>query len=238
MWSVLISSVCSFAGARFERCSFIRSLGRGVDLADISLLSCNLYQSELSEARIRRAEKSIFAECQLVSTNFEEALLDGALFAKSDASNAKFDRARLKGALFPKAVLAGASFEGAHAPRSVWSDADLRDANLARLHAEGATFRNASLAGADVEGACLVETELHGVKETLAGADLRNSRGTVDWRAERESVAHKLPRVTRLREPHSIRPVRWRGEPVTASFGGWRSVRSFVDDATGLFALR
>ena len=186
-------SVCSFAGARFERCSFIRSLGRGVDLADISLLSCNLYQSELSEARIRRAEKSIFAECQLVSTNFEEALLDGALFAKSDASNAKFDRARLKGALFPKAVLAGASFEGAHAPRSVWSDADLRDANLARLHAEGATFRNASLAGADVEGACLVETELHGVKETLAGADLRNSRGTVDWRAERESVAHKLP---------------------------------------------
>ena len=74
-------------------------------------------RAELSEARVRRAEKSIFAECQLVSTNFEEA------------------------------ILAGASFEGAHAPRSVWSDADLRDANLARLHAEGATFRNASLAG-------------------------------------------------------------------------------------------
>ena len=130
-------SVCSFAGAQFERCSFIRSLGHGVNLADVSFLSCNLYQSELSEARIRRAEKSIFAECQLVSANFEEAHLDGALFAKADASNATFDRARLTGALFPKAALASASFEGAHAPRSVWTDADLRGANLARLHAEG-----------------------------------------------------------------------------------------------------
>ena len=48
-------------------------------------------------------------------------------------------------------------------------------------------FRNASFKDANVANARFVETDLHGVEETLDGADLRDSRGTVTWRAEREA---------------------------------------------------
>ncbi len=184
-------SACSFKGAKFERCSFIRSVGRGVDLSGVTFSSCNLYQSDFSEARIRQAEQSIFAECQLESTNFREAALDGALFAKANAPGACFDGAHLQGTMFPKAILTGASFAGAFAPQSVWTNADLSDASLVRLNAPGAVFRNVSFAGADVEGARFVKADLHGVEESLTGADLRDSRGTVDWRAERQAEARR-----------------------------------------------
>ncbi len=186
-------SCCSFAGARFERCNFVRSAAREVDFSPIVLEACNLYQSDLAAARFRHAERTIFAECQLAGADFREAALAGALFAKVQAPEARFDGARLQGAMFPNAVLSGASLVGALAQQSVWTDALLQDADLAGMDATQAVLRNAVLAGARVEGARFVAADLHGVKEALSGADLRDARNTVQWRAELEDEARKEP---------------------------------------------
>ena len=184
-------SVWSLENAKFERCSFIRAIGNGVDFSNIRFELCNLYQSEFREARFLWAEGSIFAECDLAKTNFTEANLKGALFAKSKAMEARFERACLDGALFPKATLTGAYFAGATAKQSVWADADLTDANFEGVNAFRSTFRNAVLKGANVTNARFVEADLHGVEEVLADADLRDSRGSVAWRAEREAQARE-----------------------------------------------
>lgn len=186
-------STCAFRGATFDQCSFVNAVADGVDLSRMQFIACNLYQSDFSRAQIRHAERSIFAECQLEATDFKGAELGGSLFAQSNAPSAVFDGARLENAMFPKATLQGASFEGAFAPKSVWTEADLSNAKLMRLNAAGAIFRNAKLAGAEVEGANFSETDLHGVEEELVGADLRDSRGSIDWRAEREAEARQSP---------------------------------------------
>ena len=177
------------SNASFERCSFIRAVGNGMDFSDVRFESCNLYQSEFRESRFRAAQGSIFAECELAEADFSEAMLDGALFANADAKQANFERARLAVALFPKATLTGARFGGALASGSVWTDANLTDAQLTSLDASRAVLRNARLDNADVANASFVEADLHGVDAPLTGADLRDSRGTVAWRAEREREA-------------------------------------------------
>ena len=179
----------SLDNAKFERCSFIRAIGNGVDFSKVCFESCNLYQSQLRGARLLWAEGSIFAECDLSGTDFTEASLKGALFSKSNAGHARFTRACLDGAMFPKATLVAADFAGAAARQSVWMDADLTGANFEEVDAFRSTFRNAVLKDAEVRNARFVEADLHGVEEALAGADLRDSRGTVDWRAEREAQA-------------------------------------------------
>lgn len=172
--------------ASFERCSFIRAIGNAMDFSTVCFESCNLYQSEFREARFRAAQGSIFAECELVEADFSEAMLDGALFANADARHASFERARLAVALFPKATLSGVRLSGAMASGSVWTDANLTGAQLTSMDASRAIFRNARLDDADVENASFVETDLHGVEVPLTGADLRDSRGSVAWRAERD----------------------------------------------------
>ena len=182
-------SICRFGEASFERTCFVQANAVGADLSRLSLRSCNLYQSDLSGARLRQAESSIFAECQLADADFTQAELNGALFAKAKAPRARFDGASLEGALFPEATLTGASFEGASARRSVWNGADLTDANLKHMDCTEAVFRHAKLAGASVDGACLAIADLHGVEEALTAADLTGARRTVGWRAEREREA-------------------------------------------------
>ena len=179
--------VWSLTNARFERCSFIRATGDGVDFSTVEFDSCNLYQSVFRKARFRHAERSIFAECDLTEADLVDGRLAGALFAKSCAPGARFERAFLDGALFANATLSGALFTGATAKQSVWTEADLTEANLEGVDAFRATFRNAVLDGARAANARLVEADLHGVEAPLEGAELRGSRGTVLWRAERES---------------------------------------------------
>ena len=179
--------VCSLDGARFERCSFIQSTGEGIDLSKVRFESCNLYQSVLPKGRFSWAERSIFAECDLTEADFSQAALSGALFAKATAPRSRFDRAVLDGAMFPKAILTGASFTDATAKQSVWLDADLTDADLQGMDAWRSTFRNATLKGAEVTNARFLEADLHGVAETLDGADLRGARATEAWRAEYEA---------------------------------------------------
>ena len=94
---------CSLDKAEFERCCFIRAVGNGVDLRGVRFRSCNLYQGEYRNARIREAEGSIFAECELAGADLIEANLKGCLFAGSKAPGARFERAVLDGAMFPKA---------------------------------------------------------------------------------------------------------------------------------------
>lgn len=186
-------STWSLSGARFERCSFIEAMGDGVDLSSVRFEGCNLFRASLREARIRSAQGSIFAECDCEGADFVDAELDGALFAKTRAAGARFQGARLNNAMFPHAMLTGADFSGAMARQSVWTGANLTGARLESLDAYRSTFRNAVLEDAGVENARLVEADLHGVKETLAGADLRDARGTVPWRAEREAQARFPP---------------------------------------------
>ena len=187
-------STWSLQGARFEQCSFIRTMGDGVDFSSVRFESCNLYQSSFRGARIAWARGSIFAECDCEGADFGDAEIDGALFAKAHATEARFRGARLSNAMFPQATLVGADFSGAVARESVWTGADLTGANLERLDAYRSTFRNAVLEDASVEGARLVEADLHGIDETLlAGADRTGARGTVPWRAEREAEARPPP---------------------------------------------
>lgn len=176
----------SLAGGHFTRCSFIGVIGEDMDLSDVRFEACNLYQSKFPKARFRSAERCIFAECDLRGADLADAALAGALFVKAEASDASFERAQLDGAMFPKAKLAGSCFSQARAHVSVWIDADLSSADLSGLDAWRGVFRNAILRGAEVVNARLVEADLHGVRETLAGADLQGARGTVEWRAERE----------------------------------------------------
>ena len=177
----------SLTNARFERCSFIRAAGDGVDFSTVEFDACNLYQGVFRGARFRHAERSIFAECDLTEADLVDGRLTGTLFAKSRAPGARFERASLDGALFASATLPGAFFTGATAKQSVWAEADLTEANLEGVDAYRATFRNAVLDGALVANARLVEADLHGVEAPLEGAELGGSRGTVSWRAERES---------------------------------------------------
>jgi uncharacterized protein YjbI with pentapeptide repeats len=179
----------SLEGAHFEQCAFVQAIGDGVDFSPVRFERCNLYRAGFREARIRSARGSIFTECHCEGADFVEADLDGALFAKALAGEARFCGARLDNAMFPGATLVGADFSGAQARQSVWTGADLTGANLERLDAYRATFRNAVLKDAQVLNARFVEADLHGVKEMLESADLRDSRGTIPWRAEREEQA-------------------------------------------------
>ena len=174
---------CRLDGGEFERTSFIKSRAQGVDLGKLKFRSCNLYQSDFAGGRVASAASCIFAESVLEGTDCSGAELGGALFASVQADGACFDRANLAGALFPDASLRGASFQDAVAPKSVWTGADLTDARLQRLHASEAVFRNARLPGADVTGAIFASADLHGVEDSLAGADTRDARGTLAWRA-------------------------------------------------------
>ena len=183
----------SSSGAHFQNCSFVKAGGDGVDFSDVRFERCNLYQASFREARIREAPGSILAECHCDGADFSDANLDGALFSKTHAPEARFGGARLNAAMFPGATLTGADFSGALARMSVWHGADLTGANLARMDAYRASFRNAVLEDASVENASFVEADLHGVDNPLAGADLRHSRGTVAWRAEREALARCDP---------------------------------------------
>lgn len=177
---------CDLAGASLTRATFINADGRKQDLRNVSFESCNLYRSDLSGSRLSRATRSIFAECNLEDADFSDAELEGALFASARAARACFDGAKLTSAMFPKAQLQDASFRDVSARTSVWTEADLTGARLARLDAFQSVFRNACLAKADCTGASFVSADLHGVQESLEGADTRDARGTLDWRAEVE----------------------------------------------------
>lgn len=180
--------VWSLQNAAFNRCCFIRATADDADLSAVHFNSCNLYESTFRRARLRDAGGSIFAECDLEEADCVEANLNGALFAKAKAPKAHFERARINNAIFAGAALPGASFAGALATQSVWTDADLTSANLERINAFRGIFRNATLKDALMQGARLVEADLHGVEDPLDGADTRGARGSVDWRAEREAA--------------------------------------------------
>ena len=177
----------SLDNAEFTRCSFIEASAQGVDLGAVRFDSCNLYKSKFAEGRLRAAERSIFAECDLAAADLAEAKLSGALFAKATAAEANFERADLSGAMFPDAQLAGANFAGASARNSVWLRADLTGADFTNVDAWRGSFRNAVFKDANVQSSSFVEADLHAVEESLAGADLREARGSVSWRAEREA---------------------------------------------------
>lgn len=179
----------SLANAKMEACNFIQAKASEFDFSSVRLKKCNLYKSDLRKAKIRWAEESIFAECNLEAVDCVGAHLKGALLSKASAPQGRFDQANLEGALFPKAILTGASFMSAEATHSVWSDADMTDANLEGLNAYRGCFRNTILDGANVTNARLVEADLHGVTATLEDADTRDARGTVEWRAEIEKEA-------------------------------------------------
>lgn len=179
----------AMANAEFVNCSFIRAKGRGVDLSTVAFDGCNLHESQFQEARFRMARGSIFAECDLTDADMNESALAGALFAKANAAGASLRQAQLDGALFPAAILSRADLAGARARNSVWTNADLTGADLTGVDAYRGIFRNAMLKDATVTNARLVESDLHGVEDPLVGADLRDARGTVEWRAEREREA-------------------------------------------------
>ncbi len=189
-------SVCEFGNGRFERTSFVKARAAGLDLSRLDFLSCNLYQSDFTGARLRRAESAIFAECDLADADLRRASLGGALFAKARAEGARFDGANLNGAMFPEAALARASFENASAVSSIWSETDLTEANLAGMDASSGALRHARLSGANVDDASFVSAQLHGIEEEdLIGANTLGAQRTVEWRAEREREALKPPKT-------------------------------------------
>jgi len=182
----------SLQGAVFDKCMFVEAKAPGFDFSDVAFASCNLYRGDFRKARIRHAPGSIFAESDCTECDFVEADLTGALFANTRAPGARFTGARLGNAMFPDSVLAGADFGGALARESVWNGADLTDANFRQADAYRSTFRGGVFKGAEVDGACFAGADLHGVEESLAGADLRDARGTIESRAEREAEVREF----------------------------------------------
>lgn len=183
----------TLTNAAFERCMFVEAEASGLDFSTVRFEQCNLVKGNYREALIRHAPGSILAETDCTEANFVDAELNGALFAKASACGARFAGAKLNGAMFPDSQLVKADFSGAEARQSAWSGADLTDANFERVDAYRSTFRNAILAGTRVDGARLVEADLHGVEQSLDGAVLTGARETTDWRAERESEARRAP---------------------------------------------
>ena len=183
----------SLQGARFDRCMFVRANALGLDLSDVRFNACNLYDGSFGETRIRQAPGSIFSECNCDDADFAGAELEGALFSKATALRARFAGANLNNAMFPESTLVEADFSGSAARQSAWLGANLSAANLERMDAFRASFRNALFKDARVDGARFEEADLHGVEETLDGADLRNARPTIEWRAEVEAQARRAP---------------------------------------------
>ena len=185
--------VWSLRDAVFERCMFVHSRAPGFDFSNVRFSACNLYKSDFRKAIFGAAPGSIFAESDCTESDFTEADLTGALFSKTVAAGARFTGAKLVNAMFPESTLTGADFSGVTARESVWNGADLTDANFEGVDAYRSTFRNSVFKGTRLDGARLVEADLHGVDASLAGADLRGARGT-DWRAEREKEIREFRR--------------------------------------------
>lgn len=186
-------SAWAYTNAHFDSCSFVKVKAPGADLRDVRFHRCNLYRSQLEGTKFHNAEGSIFSECEMREAEFVGASLTGALFSKVKADESRFDRAVLDNAMFPGASLVGAQFPGIHAHVSVWTDANLEGANLENADCYQSVFRNAILKDASVVGASFRECDLHGVEDSLAGADLTGSRESVAWRQESESFARRPP---------------------------------------------
>lgn len=183
----------SLAGACFDRCMFVSAVAEGIDLSGVRFERCNLVSGRFGEARFRQAPGTIFAECDCDKADFAGAELGGALFSKASAVSARFEGADLNNAMFPNARLAGANFSGAMAQQGAWIGADLTGANFEGVDAYRSSFRDAVFKDARVDRARFEEADLHGVEETLDGADLRNARGSVEWRVEVEAEARRPP---------------------------------------------
>ena len=179
----------TLTNAVFDHGMLVQAQAAGLDLSSVRFESCNLVKGDYREASIRHAPRTILAETDCTNADFVGADLTGALFAKTRAPGARFQGATLTNAMFPEADLVAADFGGAEARESVWAGADLTDANFERVNAFRSSFRNATLARTRMDGARLVQADLHGVEESLDGADLTGARRTTDWRAEREAEA-------------------------------------------------
>ena len=179
-------SKATLTGASMKNTCLIRIQASGNDLSTWKIIMCNLFQANLAGAKLRHSETSIFAECDLQEADFVDADIRQSLFPECNASRANFQGATLEQCGFPKGVLVGADFTRANAPQSIWIEADLTDATLDGMNAYRSTFRNANLAGASVQDTRLVEADLHGVEQSLDGADTTSARGSVEWRAELE----------------------------------------------------
>ena len=183
----------SITGAVMQQCLFVQTTARELDLSSVRFERCNLFKSDFSAARISHAPGCIFAEANCADTDFGGAELTGALFAKVSAPGARFVDAKLDNAMFPDAVLHGADFSRAIAKQSVWNAADLTKAKFSSVNATGSIFRHCIFDDTDLQGATLVDADLHGVEADLVGADTRGARGSIDWRAEREAEARRPP---------------------------------------------
>ena len=183
----------SLSGAKFDRCMFVEAAASGLDLSDVRFESCNLYHGRFDTARIRHAQGTIFAECDCDDADFIGAELEGALFSKATARRGRFQGAKLTNAMFPGSTLTAADFSGSQATSSAWVGADLSSANLERMDAYRASFRNVVFKDTRVDGARFEEADLHGVEESLIGANLTGARGTVQWRAQVEKQARQTP---------------------------------------------
>ena len=179
----------TLTNAVFDHSMFVEAQAEGLDVSGVRFEQCNLVKGNYREARIRHAPRTILAETDCTNADFMGAELTGALFAKAHAPGARFQGATLNNAMFPEANLVEADFSGAEARVSVWAGADLTDANFERVDAYRSSFRNGSLARTRMDGARLVEADLHGVNESLDGADLTGARRTIGWRAAREAEA-------------------------------------------------
>lgn len=186
-------SVWSLDNAHIQKSSFVQSTGTELDFSKIRFEKCNFYKSDLPGVKFRSAEGCIFAEAKLEKGNFVGANLKGSLFAKAMAPKACFDEANLEGAIFSKAILTEASFVSASAPTGVWEEADLTGANLEGINAWRGSFRNAVLDRASVANANFTEADVHGVEAALIGADMRDTRGSLEWRADLDKEATKPP---------------------------------------------
>lgn len=139
----------------------------GANLSELDLSELDLSGADLSQTQCR---KTIFKNCNLQSTKFEQTIgaeadfsgadlrscfMDRAIFNKADFTEAQFEKSDIKQTMFKSA-----NFEGVVADDATFHMTVLQKANLCRASFKNSTVEMSLFADAKATGICFVGARL------------------------------------------------------------------------------
>jgi uncharacterized protein YjbI with pentapeptide repeats len=145
-----------------------RAAWPGIDLSDLTINLANFTASDLSRARLDRAQARAtqFREASLAESSLAQIWARNAYFNRADLTRADLQEAQLRNAHLRGAVLDEANLE-----RADLQSTDLRGASLAGANLNRARLSDSDIAGADFSSANLEQADLHGLDLRVAAFD-------------------------------------------------------------------
>jgi uncharacterized protein YjbI with pentapeptide repeats len=157
---------CRFAGADWEKCTFVECDLRGCHfdgarLERTTFLQCKLDGASFVGAHLHRlravhhttAARAVFRGANLTLANLRNIDLDSADFTEADATGADFSESTLRGAIFRGAAAKEARFVRSVCDAADFSGANLMFAILQKASLDGASFARSNLFRADLSRA-------------------------------------------------------------------------------------